>query len=134
MPKFRFFSALLVILGLKEDKKLLVVSSCTDELQSFHRPLKKQKSAPIKAEHLGKGESEQCDPDPRPDHFKNKPSYQDEVNMRTLIIALTTEIQCGGTSSAKQTFKQLQMTTDMRSPLPLDLGNNTFLTPINILK
>jgi len=84
MPKFHFFSALLVILGLKEDKKLLVISSCTEELQSFHHPLKKQKSAPIKAEHLGKGESEQCDPDPRPDHLKNRPSYQDEVNMRTV--------------------------------------------------
>ncbi len=71
-----------MICHLREKGELLVQQSCTETLQSFHRPQKRRHTSPVRASSLGKGLKD--DDDPRPAKFKNRPSYQDEVNMLTL--------------------------------------------------
>ncbi len=79
-------ASLLVVLTLQNEGKMLVSSSCTDSLQSFHKP-RKLSSAPVKAELLGKGiENRDLFDDPRPRKYKQhaKEGYQDLVNMLTV--------------------------------------------------
>ncbi len=56
-------AALLVVSYLKVNGTLLVRQSCTETIQSFHRPARlKQKMSPMKASSLGKGVNDSDDP------------------------------------------------------------------------
>jgi hypothetical protein len=81
-------ASLLTVLAFKEEGSLSITLSCTESLQSFHRPSKRHCSSPVKAENLGKGVSNRDWDlsDPRPEKWKQyaKEGYQDHVNMLTV--------------------------------------------------
>lgn len=82
------------LLHLKEQGKLCIKNTCTDKKQTWHMPKKARLDiSPKKAENLNYGVSEYnvrkkqisnlCY-DPRPERYKNMPSYND--NVKNLVI------------------------------------------------
>ncbi len=79
-------AGLLAVWTLKNEGKVHVQQSCTDALQSFHRPKKRSHTSPVKAPSLGKSLAgkEDNDDDPRPLSGRKQQGYQDSVNMLTV--------------------------------------------------
>jgi len=79
-------AALLVLVRFVKTGELRVVKSCTETLQNFQTPKKLHQGSPVKAEKIGKGLSLD-DVDPRPECFRNRASYQDDVRNLTVNFA-----------------------------------------------
>lgn len=76
-------SILLVLIHFVSTGEIIIAKSCTEQLQSFHRPKKAHTGSPLKAEELGEDIVENDD-DPRPVCLRNRPQYNDEVAMKTI--------------------------------------------------
>ena len=64
---------LMVIINFKETGKISISKSCTETLQSFHKPKRLHTGSPKKAENLGNGIPDDVDDDPRPQKYRNRP-------------------------------------------------------------
>ena len=70
--------------------ELKVKLTCTEQLQTFKRPSTINKSSPLEAEKLGKGKGSKffgegsLDYDPRPEKFRNDPTFMDRVRNATV--------------------------------------------------
>jgi hypothetical protein len=71
-------AAWLILVDFVDSGNLKILESCTEQLQSFHRPKKLHSGSPKKAEKMGIGLTEE-DSDPRPLHLRNRESYSDDV-------------------------------------------------------
>ena len=58
---------------------LEVESSCTEVLQTFHKPKKQHKGSPIKADNMKTVTRDSKLDDPRPEAYRNCPGYEDHV-------------------------------------------------------
>ena len=96
------------------DVPLLLSGSCTDTLQTFKRPTKAHQGLPVPAEQLGKGVKD--DDDPRPKKFRNRPSFMDELRMKTVNFVYHSDID----TSWRYTFPKANMKLAMRDHYYLD--------------
>ncbi|XP_014678575.1 PREDICTED: uncharacterized protein LOC106818373, partial [Priapulus caudatus] len=71
-------SVLLMIQKFVETGQLDVERSCTEGLQTFHKPRKAHTGSPVKAEDISSKVSCMQD-DPRPEHFRHMSGYNDYV-------------------------------------------------------
>ena len=94
--------------------KLVVSGSCTDALQTFKKPTKAHSGAIVPAEALGKGVKD--DDDPRPLELRNRPSFMDELRMKTVNFVYETGID----TSWRYTFPKANMKLAMRDHCYLD--------------
>ena len=86
-------AVLLVLIDLRGQGELHIQKSCTETLQGFQKPRKKHAGSPVKVEGLGaglEGRTSNWDMDPRKPQYKNRPSYQEEVqNLTTNFVAFS---------------------------------------------
>ena len=68
-------------------REISISKSCTETLQSFHKPKRPHTGSPKKAEQLCTLLDENYDDDPRPKNMRNRPSFSDEVMMKTINFA-----------------------------------------------
>ena len=94
--------------------ELLVSGSCTDALQTFKKPPKAHSGAIVPAEALGRGVND--DDDPRPLELRNRPSFMDELHMKTVNFVYETNID----TSWRYTFKKANLKLAMRDHCYLD--------------
>ena len=86
-------AVLQVLVKFVSDGTLDIQGSCTDQLMSFKRPKKQHTGAPVPAEQLGKKSySVKNDDDPRPEKYRNRPSYNDELFNATINFAANSGI------------------------------------------
>ncbi|KAE8747068.1 hypothetical protein FOCC_FOCC006206 [Frankliniella occidentalis] len=52
--------------------KIILRQTCTEKLQTFHKPSKKYRGSPIKSDQMIKGDRESCIYDPRPAKYQNR--------------------------------------------------------------
>ena len=79
---------LIVVEKLRSNGELLIKGSCTEELQSFKKPRVLHAGGPVAAEDIGHGVKE--DDDPRPQEFRGRPSYNDELYNATVNYCAAT--------------------------------------------
>jgi len=79
---------ILVLVDFQKTGEIKISKSCTETLQSFHRPRQSHVGSPVRAEKLGKKLSE-LDDDPRPLHLRNRASFNDEVLMKVVNFTYT---------------------------------------------
>lgn len=79
-------AVMVILVQFSETGALNILKSCTEGLQTFHRPNKVHKGSPVKSFNLGKKTCvEACDP--RPEHLRNRACYSAEVLMKTVNFA-----------------------------------------------
>ena len=83
---------LLVIIEFKKSGTINISKSCTEELQSFHKPKKSHSGSPVKAEHLARQIQDDPDDDPRPVHLRKREQYSNEVMMKVINFACNTGV------------------------------------------
>jgi hypothetical protein len=73
--------------------QLDVAKSCTEQLQSFHKPSKKYHGSPVKAQHIPmtRNSMKDIDDDPRPFKYRKMEGYRDYA--RNMIINYVAEEQ-----------------------------------------
>jgi len=76
-------ACLFVLADFRSTGVLKVTKSCTETLQSFHRPKQLHSGSPVKAENLG-GKVNKADDDPRPVFLRNRPEYTEQVMMKVI--------------------------------------------------
>lgn len=84
-------AVLLAIIDFTGCKQPKLELSCTDVLQSFHRPRRPHTGSPVKASRLKlTKETQALNFDPRPQKYRKLASYQDYVKNLTLNFAAST--------------------------------------------
>nr|XP_022307572.1 uncharacterized protein LOC111113571 [Crassostrea virginica] len=99
----------LLLLTFAEGKGLYIKRSCTENLQTFHKPKHSYSGSPVKAENLSRKRKLNDDffDDPRPMHLRNLASYPDRV--RNMVINY-----CSGTSE-NLTYRYLIERADIQT-------------------
>lgn len=85
-------SSLLLLSDFKRSGVLKVLKSCTETLQTFHKPRQYHKGSPKKAADF-KG-IRPVD-DPRPSHLRNLPGYNDFVNNQAINFVYQSKLDIG---------------------------------------
>ena len=73
---------LFILATFNQSGVLSIAGSCTDTLQTFKRPSTAHTGAPVRAEDIRPGASD--DDDPRPLKYRNRPAFTDELYMATI--------------------------------------------------
>ncbi|XP_013391521.1 uncharacterized protein LOC106159688 [Lingula anatina] len=84
-------SVLLLLVQLTSTGELALTGSCTDVLQTFHKPKKAHTGSPKKAHDIG-GSADHRFQDPRPAKYRNKAGYNDYVRNLTFHFTSVSRI------------------------------------------
>ena len=83
---------LLVVIDFRNTGQINISKSCTETLQSFHKPRQSHSGSPVKAECLGFKLTENEDDDPRPPCLRKQKQYTSEVMMKVVNFTYATGI------------------------------------------
>ena len=89
---------LLAVVDFSSGKQPNMELTCTEKIQSFHRPKRLHSGSPVKAADLDvHNKTESIRFDPRPEKYRNHPGYQDYVKKTspsTMLQTLRTKCLC----------------------------------------